>query len=149
MEAWCYLRSVIFSGLLHPLAAWVLSPCPCEHHNVSAQHRRKVFPPSPSLPPPTHKPPQPPPPALQYHHTTTSNSYSICRMIRLCFCRQCQPPPYSKAPNPPPEPLTWLTAFVFRIKYEADECVCGANYDIAPCCQNVLRTKFLPAGPQG
>lgn len=85
-------------------------------------------------------PPQPPSfPPTHTWTTTASNSHSICWKIWLCFADNVSPP----------EPLTWLTAFVFRIKYEADECVCGANYDIALRCQNILRTKFLHAGPQG
>lgn len=63
------------------------------------------------------------------------------------FSQTMSPPP--PAPVPPPEPLTWLTALVFGIKCEADECVCGANYDIALRCQNILRTEFLHAGPRG
>lgn len=49
----------------------------------------------------------------------------------------------------PGRPLTWLTAFVFGIKYEADKCVCRANYDVALHCQNISKTKFLHIGPQG
>lgn len=49
--AWRYLCSVIFSLPLHPLVAWILSPCLCESYNVTAQHRQGAF---LDTPPPTH-----------------------------------------------------------------------------------------------
>lgn len=90
-----------------------------------------------------------PPPLHSHHHPHINHHLNIKLVSHLLedtavLCRQCQPPP---PPHPQPEPLTRLTAFVLGIKYEADECVCGANYDIALRCQNILRTTFLHAGP--
>lgn len=126
---------VIFSGLLQPLVARILPSFLCEFYNVTAQHQQGAFldaPPPPLPPPPTHKPPP-------QHQTRIA----FVGRYGCALQTMSAPPP----PHPQPEPLTRLTAFVLGIKYEADECVCGANYDIALRCQNILRTTFLHAGP--
>lgn len=120
-------------GPLHPFFTWILSPCLCESYDVTApagrRHHRTSHPHTH-----THANPQ--------HQTHIPYFFFLEDMA--VFSQTMSPPP-----RPPPEPLTWLTALVFGIKCEADECVCGANYDIALRCQNILRTEFLHAGPRG
>lgn len=93
---------------------------------VAAPQRRGAFLHGPLSAPTAHKPPP-------QHQTRTSF------VGGSVLCRHCQSP---RASDP-------ADSFCVGIKCEADDCVCGANYDIAPRCQNTPRTRFLRAGLRG